>query len=78
MYSVVINKNSTGVYKAFIDRSKSHIAGISAQQVTGFTFKSRSGRIQIAFGSQAYRRNRSVSGTIGVSAQSVIGFRGLG
>jgi len=33
---VVINENLTGVYKAFIDRSESRVAGISARQVIGF------------------------------------------
>jgi hypothetical protein len=64
--------------KAFIDKSESRVAGISARQVIGFAFESRSGRIRIAFGSQAYRRDRSVNQTVGISAQSVIGFGGLG
>ena len=42
--------------KAFIDKSESRVAGISARQVIGFAFESRSGRIQIAGVSQAYRR----------------------
>ena len=34
--------------------------------------------VRAAFGSQAYRRDRSVNQTVGISAQSVIGFGGLG
>jgi len=45
--------------RAFIDRSESRrVAGISARQVIGFAFESRSGRLQIAFRSQAYQHNR--------------------
>jgi len=42
---VVINKNLTGVYKAFIDKLESRVAGILAQQVIGFAFKLHLGRI---------------------------------
>jgi len=71
--------------KAFIDKSESCVAGISARQVIGFAFESRSGRIRIAGVSQAYCRRiagisaRSlVNQTVGILAQSVIGFKGLG
>jgi len=42
---VVINKNLIGVYKAFIDKLESYIAGILAQQVIRFAFKLYLGRI---------------------------------
>jgi len=36
MYSVVINKNLMGIYKAFIDKLESRVVGISARQVIRF------------------------------------------
>ena len=86
---MVINKNLIGVYKGVHrqvrESCRRHIGATGYRVRFRIAFGPHSNRRRIAGVSQAYRRRiagvsaRSlVNQTVGISAQSVIGFEGLG